>query len=119
GQDEEAALAPLEGLFTALVVPDAAGAAAAQDVDGLVVHVVLGDGGAPGRDLDDVLVLAVVTVHVAESALDALARPGADLDGLHVLDVNAANQRHPLFLAPLLIRIDPLDYRGRFSGAWH
>jgi hypothetical protein len=69
---EEAALAPLERLLPALVEPDAAGAAAGHDVDGLVVDVPLGNGLAARGDLDKVLVLLVVAVKVEKSALDAL-----------------------------------------------
>ena len=54
------------------------------------------------------LVAFVVTVQITERALDAvaLARPRPDFHGLHVFDVDTADQRRALALAPLLIHVD-------------
>ncbi len=65
-------------------------------------------GGAARRQFDDMLVAFVVSVEIAKRAFDAiaLARPGADLHRFHVFDVNAADQRRALALAPFLIHIE-------------
>ena len=83
------------------------------DIDRLGVEMAQGRGGAAGRQFDHMLVAFVVAVEITERPFDAvaLARPRPDLHGLHVFDINAADQRRALALAPVLIHIDTDDGR--------
>jgi hypothetical protein len=62
------------------------------------------------------LVGFVIAVEIAERAFDtiAFARPGTDLDGFHVFDIDAADERRAFALAPLLIPIDAGERRLLF-----
>src|SRR5437667_3039935 len=113
GQHEVTAGAPFKSLFRMLVAPDGSGAMSRDDVESFRIHVSQGRGVAARRELDDVFVGLVISVQVAQSPLDAiaLARPGAQLDRFHLLDVYASHQRHALSLAPVFIRVD--SYKSR------
>ena len=105
-------LRPLEGLLLGLVVPDGGRPAAAQDVDDLVVHVVIGVGLAGRADLQDVLVGLLVAVEVDHRAVAPLARPVVELQLVEVLDVEPPVDLRPLILLPVLIGVDALEDRG-------
>src|SRR5262245_26884224 len=88
----------------------------ADDIDSLCVHMALRCRVTARRQLDDMLIRFVVAIEVAKRAFDAVAFawPGTDFDGLHVLNVNAADQRGTLALAPLLIHVEPGERRLLF-----
>ena len=115
GGYEVAARTPLEGLLLAALAPHRAGAVAGHHVDGFGVHVPQRRSVASGRQLDDVLVAAVVAVEVAQGTSDAvaLARPRAHLHRLHVLDVDPAHERHALAVAPVGVGVHARE-RGLF-----
>ena len=67
---------------------------------------VLGLGLAAGVDVDDVQVVGHVgVVDMADSALPALSLPGADLNVVHVGDVEGRVDHHLLVLEPVLVRV--------------
>src|SRR5437773_4340536 len=107
--------APFKRLYRMLVAPDGSGAMSRDDVESFGIHVSQGRGVAARRELDDVLVGLVISVQVAQSPFDAiaLARPGAQPDRFHLLEVHASHQRHALSLAPLSIHVD--SYKSRLD----
>src|SRR6266496_1115976 len=112
-QHEVTAGSPLESLLCSRVAPDRGRSVPRDDVDRLGVEMSQRRRGAPGWQLDDMLVAFIVSVQIRERALDAvaLARPRPNLHCFHVFDVHTADQWRALALAPLLIHIDTYDSR--------
>src|SRR4029453_8178268 len=112
-QYEVTAGSPLESLLCSLIAPDRGRSVTGDDVDRLGIEMAQRRRGAARRQLDDMLVAFVIAVQITERALDAVAltRPRPNLHRLHVFNVDPADQRRALALAPFLIRIDTYDSR--------
>src|SRR2546422_4064460 len=115
-QYEVTAGSPLESLLCSRVAPDRGRSATGDNVDRLGVEMSQRRRGAPGWQLDDMLVAFIVSIQIREGAFDAvaLAWPQSNFNRLHVFDVDTADQRRALTLAPLLIHIDTYDSRLLF-----
>ena len=109
--------APLEGLLVGIVVPDGGGAAAGEDVDHLLIEVAFGVGGAAWGDLDDVGVIdAAGAFQVDDGAVRALAAPGPHLNVLEVLNVEAGDDGNAFALLPFFVGFDAL-HLGRYEDS--
>ena len=98
---EDRARLPLEAHAVAGVVPDRGRAAPVEHVDHLLEELALRREALAGRDLADVAVVRGARgVVVEEHALAAAPRPGLELDGVQVLDVEGADDVQPLVAHP-------------------